>query len=214
MTNFQKALAFVGLAEGGYSDDENDNGNWTGGKKGVGELKGTKYGISAASYQDLDIKNLTKEQADNIYKKDYWDTINGDKLPWPLALVAFDHAVNAGVARAREALKVYSDPFEYIASRLNDYTTYGTWAYHGKGWTRRMANLQREVIKELSGMTNNQSKSQPEPESELKPRGWHERRGNVDTVVLRLPNSVAMNIRGNKLDLDLTKVFADTELLS
>jgi hypothetical protein len=37
----------IGL-EGGFSRNPDDNGNWTGGRRGLGELKGTKYGISAA----------------------------------------------------------------------------------------------------------------------------------------------------------------------
>ena len=44
--------------EGGYSTDRRDPGNWTGGKVGVGVLKGTKYGIAANTYPNLDIKNL------------------------------------------------------------------------------------------------------------------------------------------------------------
>lgn len=43
------------------TDDRNDKGNWTGGRVGVGQLKGTKYGISAAAYLHLGIKSLTLE---------------------------------------------------------------------------------------------------------------------------------------------------------
>lgn len=64
-------VAAVFTMEGGLSLDRNDRGNWTSGTVGVGELKGTNYGISAMAYPSLDIKNLTKEQATNIYVTDY-----------------------------------------------------------------------------------------------------------------------------------------------
>jgi len=46
--------------EGGYVDDPKDPG---------GE---TKYGISRAQYPKLDIKDLTRDQAIDIYYRDYW----------------------------------------------------------------------------------------------------------------------------------------------
>ena len=46
------------VSEGGFTNDPNDRGNWTSGKIGVGELKGTKYGISAMAYPLEDIKNI------------------------------------------------------------------------------------------------------------------------------------------------------------
>jgi hypothetical protein len=36
------------------------------------DLKGIKYGISAASYPTLDISNVTLTQAQDIYEADYW----------------------------------------------------------------------------------------------------------------------------------------------
>jgi lysozyme family protein len=46
--------------EGGYVNDPNDSG---------GE---TNFGISKRAYPSLDIKNLTKEDAVQLYYKDYW----------------------------------------------------------------------------------------------------------------------------------------------
>lgn len=47
MITFEEAFDRLIGHEGGYSDDPTDNGNWTGGKRGAGLLKGTKYGIGA-----------------------------------------------------------------------------------------------------------------------------------------------------------------------
>lgn len=98
--NFADAFAWVVGEEGGISMDRNDPGNWTGGKVLLGELKGTKYGISAASFPSLNIQQLSLAQAQGIYKSNYWDLIAGDDLPYGTALSIFDFAVNAGVDEA------------------------------------------------------------------------------------------------------------------
>lgn len=90
---FPLALEWLGPIEGGYSDDPDDRGNWTGGAPGVGELKGTKYGISAKQYPEEDIKNLTKERAHELYRRDYWAHYHCDQLPPALGLCLFDAVV-------------------------------------------------------------------------------------------------------------------------
>lgn len=98
---FQEAFKHTLGFEGGYTDDPHDTGNWTGGKKGVGELKGTKFGISAASYPDLDIKNLTVDQAKAIYYRDFWRPMGLDDLVnAEIAGEIFDTAVNTGTGTA------------------------------------------------------------------------------------------------------------------
>ncbi|MBO9613409.1 MAG: hypothetical protein J7619_11970 [Dyadobacter sp.] len=94
--NFEQAIGYVLSEEGGFTAKESDAGNWTGGKIGKGILKGTKFGISAASYPDEDIRNLTKDRAKFLYKRDFWDEIKGDLLPGKISLHVLDFAVNAG----------------------------------------------------------------------------------------------------------------------
>jgi len=91
--NFEDAFRNVIGEEGGYVDHPSDPG---------GE---TKYGISKRSYPNVDIANLTLEQARAIYKRDYWDRLRGDELPYPLAEFLFDFAVNSGVGAATKALQ-------------------------------------------------------------------------------------------------------------
>ena len=84
----EKTLAF----EGGYSNDSEDPG------------METKWGISRKSFPDLDIANLTKEQAIQIYREKYWEPVSNFREPdflsnrilWKL----FDIAVNMGMATA------------------------------------------------------------------------------------------------------------------
>lgn len=72
---------------------------------GDGRLGGTKFGISAASFPTLDIRNLSLDQARAIYRFRYWNPIAGDALPYGIALLAFDAAVNQGVGAAARMLQ-------------------------------------------------------------------------------------------------------------
>lgn len=89
MADFSQAVARVLQHEGGYINDSNDPG---------GE---TKYGISKRAYPDLDIANLTVEEARVIYRREYWDKIRGDEIPsQDVADNLLDTAVNVGLHRA------------------------------------------------------------------------------------------------------------------
>ncbi len=89
--SFQDSFDEVVMAEGGYVDHPLDRG----GK--------TKYGISQRWYPDLDIPNLTIEDARAIYKRDYWDFLNLDLIKSDLVSnEMFDTAVNMGPEIAAE----------------------------------------------------------------------------------------------------------------
>ena len=146
-SRFERSIDFVFKWEGELSMVANDPGNWTGGRVGVGQLKGTKYGISAASYPTLDIKNLTREQAKKIYFENYWPI--AEPYAWPMCLAVFDLAVNGGKGRAQEALNVAGTNFiAYMGWRINWYTTLTSWNSFGRGWVRRCAALLTEAGKE------------------------------------------------------------------
>ena len=63
----------------------------------------TKYGISQRAYPDLDIKQLTEQEAKNIYHLDYWIPAKTDKVPAQIREIYFDMVVNVG---QRSAVKV------------------------------------------------------------------------------------------------------------
>lgn len=109
MAKFEIAHKITAINEGGYTDEPDDNGNWTGGKKGAGKLIGTKYGISAPVLMAYlvrvptvnEMKNLTHQVVRSIYKKNYWDSIRGDEIEsQEIANGIYDMAVNAGVGTA------------------------------------------------------------------------------------------------------------------
>lgn len=175
-STFDSAFKRLLQYEGGYTNDPKDRGNWTTGIIGKGECKGTKYGISAMSYPDLDIKNLTENQAKEIYKKVYWTDIGLNKLEPCLAVQVFDAAVQHGtkisVRLLQEVLNVPVDgiigiatlntlkflnqkelSFRYIARRLKYYVSLRTFSTYGKGWINRMASLLEEASSEDEGVS-------------------------------------------------------------
>lgn len=148
--------------EGGLSLDPRDPGNWTGGRVNVGELHGTKFGIAANTYPDVDIANLTLEQAKAIYYRDWWLKIGADEIDSAIVFQMWDFAINAGMSTAKRALqravRVADDGqigprtiaavkamtvtdviSRFNAERLLFYTSLSTWGTYGKGWTRRVA---------------------------------------------------------------------------
>ena len=93
MSKFDEIIEGVLEDEGGYVNDPTDLG---------GE---TNYGITKRFYPDVDIKNLTKEGAKEIYKKDYWDKNKVDDLPDDLKHIYFDMCVNQGRGTAVKVLQ-------------------------------------------------------------------------------------------------------------
>jgi lysozyme family protein len=163
VSNYDLFINRVLSSEGGYTNHREDPGNWTKGYEGGGVLKGTKWGISAASYPDLDIVNLTREQAIAIYREDFWNRVGGDMLPTGFAFQALDAAVNHGIGNAvrwmQRAAGVADDGkigpvtkaairaqnsfdlvFKFNAERLRFYTKLQKWNVFGKGWTNRVAD--------------------------------------------------------------------------
>lgn len=144
--------------EGGYKNDPQDPG---------GE---TNWGISKRSYPNLDIKNLTRNDAKFIYYRDFWKVIDADDLPQSVAYQLFDFAVNSGIQTAiryfQRALGVADDgiwgPISQGAAsrtsetdmimclnaeRLDFMTKLKNWDHNSKGWARRIAqNLRYGAI--------------------------------------------------------------------
>jgi lysozyme family protein len=150
--SFEKSVGFVLKAEGGYVNDPDDPG---------GE---TKYGISKRAYPNEDIRNLTRERAIALYKRDYWDPAGCDRLPPRVAACVFNSAVNNGVRAAikllQRAVKETPDgvigpatlravaTYEesdvvtmFLQEQLFYYFQLTGWRKYGRGWTRRQFDL-------------------------------------------------------------------------
>lgn len=104
--NKQTCYAFTAKAEGGYSNDSCDPGNWTTNKVGEGRLIGSIYGLSAALLSQFypnitaaQVKNLPPSVYDQVAPS-YWDGVWGAKVPSGIDLMLFDFGYNAGVSRS------------------------------------------------------------------------------------------------------------------
>lgn len=94
MASFDPAITLVLKHEGGYVNDPHDPG---------GE---TNYGIAKRSHPDVDIRNLTVDQAKDIYHDQYWSPIQGDDInDQAVANNLLDAAVNTGVRTASKQIQ-------------------------------------------------------------------------------------------------------------
>lgn len=82
-------------AEGGYSNDPDDPGGQT------------AWGISQKRYPELDIKRLTRDEAAELYRLDFWTKYSYDRIRDDLlAEKAFSLAVNLGPYKAHVLLQI------------------------------------------------------------------------------------------------------------
>jgi hypothetical protein len=139
---FEAALEKTLKYEGGYVKDD----------AGKGE---SNFGINKSANPDVDVKNLTKEKARELYKKRYWDAIGGDALAAKdpaLATIAFDTAVNMGVSKASQLIaQSKGDPSAMLSMRQQHYDNLikdnpKKFAPYEKGWKDRVADLATSVI--------------------------------------------------------------------
>ena len=163
-----KLLPSVFKAEGGYSDDPTDTGNFIGGDTSSA-LVGTNHGISADVLSEYlkrpataeDMKSLTKDKAKEIYEKVFYTDINIDKLPKDVQEIVFHGVVNSkkhaikvvqkllglkedGVVGPKTIEAMKNADFtkeEFKDALLDKYKTFKTWDKHGEGWTNRFEEL-------------------------------------------------------------------------
>jgi len=137
--NFDNAVELILKHEGGYVDHPDDPG---------GE---TNYGISKRAYPDLDIANLSKHDASLIYKEDYWDRIRGDDLPYPLAILTFDAAVNSGVRRGSKWLQyaVGAKPTDGIIGDITVETANAAYGKNPEQTVIQAAHQRQQFVRSL-----------------------------------------------------------------
>ena len=166
--NWIKCLETILHHEGGYVNHPKDPG---------GE---TNLGVTKRVYEDFggtkDMKDLTREDVEPIYKKNYWDRVKGDQLPEGLDLCVFDFGVNAGTGRAAKYLQTmigtvadggigpntlkkldeYVDEHglnetikSYQVERQKYYESLSTFDTFGRGWTRRVVETTKLALEML-----------------------------------------------------------------
>jgi len=93
MASFDLAIRRTLEWEGGYTNDPDDPG---------GE---TRWGISARANPDVDVADLTEEQAIDIYRTKYWLDVYDDIIAECIGAKVFDLAVNMGHGPAHVCLQ-------------------------------------------------------------------------------------------------------------
>lgn len=159
--NFDAALKAILHHEGGYVNHPADPGGMT----NLGVTKRVWEEWVGHEVDEKTMRGLTPEIVGPMYKAKYWDKIRGDDLPAGVDYCVFDAAVNSGPGRAVKWLQgcvgvdqdggigpktlaavAAFDPKElvedYAKRRLSFLMDLKTWPTFGKGWGRRVAEVQ------------------------------------------------------------------------
>jgi len=150
---FNSCVTLTLWLEGGYVNNPNDPG---------GE---TKYGISKRAHPNVDIANLTLDEAKEIYLDEYWMPSGCENLPTPLDLCVFDAAVNSGITRAAQWLKECGGDWAHFnILRINRFIKYSIANENARknffwGWMNRMFHVNTACIEIET--TNAEAPTQP-----------------------------------------------------
>ena len=172
--NTDEALRHVLDLEAGYQAQEEDEGNYLN-----GQLIGTNHGITPAAYQAYygevptaeDMKNLTQDQALEIYKADYVDRPKLDLIQDPnLQAAVLDFGVNSGTTKAIRFLQelVGVDPDGLMGPE----TVSAIENYDGD-ITQDYLNKRREFIDDIS----------QDPSKQMYQKGWQNRIDKLESTI-------------------------------
>jgi lysozyme family protein len=160
ISNWQKSFELMLKSEGGYVNNPVDPGGMT----NLGVTKATWENWVGRESDEAEMRELTPEKVEPLYKKKYWDAVRGDELPMGLDYLMFDFAVNAGAGRAIKTLQTAVgvtpdggfgpmtmaavqavDPVDLIErfsqAKEDFYRSLTTFATFGKGWLNRVADV-------------------------------------------------------------------------
>ena len=168
ISNWDQAFKQMLASEGGFTDDERDNGN----KLPDGRKGSTMLGVTQFNWEQHvghqvthdDMRKLTPADVEPLYKKKYWDVVRADELPSGIDYLVFDMGVNAGPGRSIKLLQTAVgvpadggfgpmtmaavqavDPVELIErfsqAKEDFYRSLTTFTTFGKGWLNRVADV-------------------------------------------------------------------------
>jgi len=150
---FEAVHPLTAQFEGGWSDHAQDPG----GK--------TMYGVTQGKYHEWlrkngrkvrPVRNITKAEALEIYKNEYWDPlVERYNLVPGVDRVTYDAGVNSGIGRGRKWLLASvgsSDPSVTVRricrARLSFMQSLRIWKTFGRGWGRRVAAMEAKGVAE------------------------------------------------------------------
>ena len=159
-SNFQQSIDAMLVSEGGFSNNPKDPGGMT----NLGVTKTVWEGWTGHDATEQTMRNLSTADVTPLYKKKYWDAVQGDALPSGVDYCVFDTAVNSGAGRSIKLLQrsigVTEDGFlgpnslaailvsdvgslidKYCAARNEFLQSLSTFETFGKGWTNRVLEV-------------------------------------------------------------------------
>lgn len=145
--NFLRCHDVTAKWEGGWSDHPSDPG----GK--------TMYGITLAKFREhypngtaAQLRNISRKTALDIYQKDFWRPLACETLHVGVDLAVYDAGVNSGPARAKKwfAASAGGSAVQTVkaicAKRLGFVQSLKIWKTFGKGWSRRIADIEAKGV--------------------------------------------------------------------
>lgn len=162
-STFEYAMRLLLRHEGGFVNHPKDPGGMT----NLGVTKAVWDAHTGKEASEADMRALTPEAVQPVYKARYWDAIKGDDMPHGIDYCLFDCAVNSGPGRAVKIAQYIlhqkvdgilgpktigaihaADPVEFIEDysqrRLEFLQSLPTWETFGKGWGKRVAEVEME----------------------------------------------------------------------
>jgi lysozyme family protein len=100
-SNFPKCFKFILQFEGGFTNDPKDPG----GPTNLGITQATLSAFVGRQATIAEVRALTPDKAEPIYRGKFWDHVNGDNLPVGIDLAVFDFGVHSGPSRGVAALQ-------------------------------------------------------------------------------------------------------------
>ena len=157
-SNWGNAFKMMLASEGGYVNHPSDPGGMT----NLGVTKRVWEEWVGRESNEKEMRSLTPEMVEPLYKRKFWDACKCDDLPSGIDYLVFDFAVNAGVGRSAKILQtavgttpdggigpmtlaaVNSIPEaelieKFSQAKENFYRSLNTFETFGKGWLNRVA---------------------------------------------------------------------------
>jgi lysozyme family protein len=168
-SNFELCLKKLLAHEGGYVNHPSDPGGMT----NLGVTARVWEEWVGHPVDEKQMRALTPELVAPLYKRKYWDACRADELVSGLDYAVFDFAVNSGVGRSVKLLQTcvgvnadggigpatmaainnYPDTKklieQYCDSRLQFLKSLKTFSVFGKGWERRVNEVETESLRML-----------------------------------------------------------------
>ena len=164
-SNWSNAFELMLKSEGGYVNNPADPGGMT----NLGVTKATWENWVGRESDEAEMRGLTPEKVEPLYKKKYWDAVRGDEIEnGGVAYLLFDFAVNAGAGRSIKTLQtavgvtpdggfgamtmaavLAADPVKLIddfsQAKEDFYRSLDSFTVYGTGWLNRVAAVKQKA---------------------------------------------------------------------